>query len=161
MNPQQCGFFNEQSYTDWSIIGWSQGGHAMMNSKYFTKKSAWLAIVGSLALGAVTVALHAVPTADAQAAARNADSAITVTVRTVALQKIRVWSEFSGRTQAVDFAEIRPEVSGRITQVRFKDGQAVKAGEILFVIDPRPYEAAVAKAEAALASANANAEFAG
>lgn len=132
----------------------------MMNSKYLTKKSTWLAIVGLLALGVVAVAMHVVPAADAQAAATNAGSAITVTVRTVALQKIRVWSEFSGRTQAVDFAEIRPEVSGRITQVRFKDGQAVKAGEVLFVIDPRPYEAAVAKAEAALASANANAEFA-
>jgi multidrug efflux system membrane fusion protein len=60
----------------------------------------------------------------------------------------------------VDYAEIRPEVSGRITEIRFKDGQDVKAGDILFVIDPRPYQAAVAKAEAALQSARTNASLA-
>jgi multidrug efflux system membrane fusion protein len=87
-------------------------------------------------------------------------SAVPVTVRTLVEQKIRVWSEFSGRLQAVDAAEIRPEVSGRITQVQFEDGQIVKAGDVLFVIDPRPYEAALSRAEANLASARANAEFA-
>jgi multidrug efflux system membrane fusion protein len=61
---------------------------------------------------------------------------------------------------AVDYAEIRPEVSGRITQVRFKDGQTVRAGDLLFVIDPRPFEAALAKAEANLASARTNAGYA-
>jgi len=60
----------------------------------------------------------------------------------------------------VDFAEIRPEVSGRITAVRITDGQTVKAGDVLFVIDPAPYEAAAARAEANLASARTNATFA-
>ena len=83
-----------------------------------------------------------------------------VTVRTLAEQKVRIWSEFSGRLQAVDVAEIRPEVGGRITEVLFEDGQTVKAGEVIFVIDPRPYEAAVARAEANLASARTNAGFA-
>jgi multidrug efflux system membrane fusion protein len=73
---------------------------------------------------------------------------------------MRIWSEFSGRLHAVDAAEIRPEVSGRITEVLFEDGQTVKAGDVLFVIDPRPYEAAVARAEANLASARTNAGFA-
>ena len=85
--------------------------------------------------------------------------AVPVMVRTLAEQKVRVWSEFSGRLQAVDAAEIRPEVSGRITEVRFEDGQTVKAGDVLFVIDPRPYEAAVSRAQANLASARTNAEF--
>ena len=62
--------------------------------------------------------------------------------------------------RAVDAAEIRPEVSGRITEIRFKDGQDVKKGDILFVIEPRPFEAAVEKAEADLVSAKTNAEFA-
>lgn len=84
----------------------------------------------------------------------------TVTVETIKRQKIRIWSEFSGRLQAVDIAEIRPEVSGRITQVRFEDGELVKAGDILFVIDPRPYEAAVARAEARVATAKANIVYA-
>jgi multidrug efflux system membrane fusion protein len=86
--------------------------------------------------------------------------AIPVTVRTLATRKIRLWSEFSGRLQAVDAAEIRPEVGGRITQVLFEDGQTVKAGDVLFVIDPRPYEAAVARAQANLASARTNAAYA-
>lgn len=84
----------------------------------------------------------------------------TVEVATVKPKKMRIWSEFSGRLQAVDSAEIRPQVSGIITEVRFEDGDMVKAGDILFVIDPRPYEAAVARAEARLATAKSNAEYA-
>lgn len=84
----------------------------------------------------------------------------TVTVKTIEPQKVRLWSEFSGRLQAVDIAEIRPEVSGKITQVHFEDGDLVKAGDLLFVIDPRPYEAAVARAEAKVSTAKANAEYA-
>jgi multidrug efflux system membrane fusion protein len=86
--------------------------------------------------------------------------AIPVNVRTVTPDDVTIWSEFSGRLSAVDFAEIRPQVSGRITNVRFTDGQAVKAGAVLFVIDTRPYEAAVAKAKANLVTARTNAEFA-
>jgi multidrug efflux system membrane fusion protein len=85
---------------------------------------------------------------------------LSVIVQTLAPQKIRVWSEFSGRLHAVDSAEIRPEVGGRITEVRFADGAMVKASDVLFVIDPRPYEAAVARARANLASAQTNAAFA-
>jgi multidrug efflux system membrane fusion protein len=51
-------------------------------------------------------------------------------------------------------------VSGRITEIRFKDGQTVKAGDVLFVIDPRPYQAAAAKAAADLMSAQTNAALA-
>lgn len=86
--------------------------------------------------------------------------AVPVTVQTLATQNVRAWNEFSGRLQAVDSAEIRPEVSGRITKLLFSDSQNVKVGDILFVIDPRPYEAAVAKADADLASAKTNAAFA-
>jgi len=85
-----------------------------------------------------------------------AQTSPSVTVKTIKPQKIRIWSEFSGRLQAVDSAEIRPEVSGKITKVLFEDGDLVKAGDILFVIDPRPYEAAVARAEARVATAKTN-----
>lgn len=83
----------------------------------------------------------------------------TVEVKTIEPEQVRIWSEFSGRLEAVDRAEIRPEVSGRITEVRFEDGNEVKAGDVLFVIEPGPYEAAVAKAEASLATAKANAYY--
>src|SRR5512141_212341 len=94
------------------------------------------------------------------AAAKTAVQAIPVGVETVRPKEVQLWSQFSGRLNAVDYAEIRPEVGGRITEVRFKDGQIVKAGDILLVIDPRPFEAAAAKAKADLASARANAAFA-
>jgi multidrug efflux system membrane fusion protein len=85
---------------------------------------------------------------------------VPVVARTIAPRDVRIWSSFSGRMQAVDAAEIRPEVTGRITEIRFKDGQMVHAGDVLFVIDPRPYEAAAAKARGDLASANASAALA-
>ncbi len=87
-------------------------------------------------------------------------SRFPVTVAAVDARPVRLWSEFSGRMTAVDSADIRPEVGGRITEIRFKAGQAVHAGDVLFVIDPRPYEAAVAKAKADLATALSNAQLA-
>lgn len=116
-------------------------------------------------LGAVALALLASGGiafyhATAKPAAPAASAAVAVTVETLKPQRISPWSEFSGRINAVDYAEIRPEVSGRITEIRFKDGQQVKAGDILFVIDPRPYQAAAAKARGDLASAQNNARLA-
>ncbi len=80
---------------------------------------------------------------------------VPVGMQTVTSQTLRLWNDFSGRLRAVDSAEIRPEVSGRITEVRFQDGQSVKAGDVLMVIDPRIYEAAVARAQARIAAAKA------
>jgi len=85
--------------------------------------------------------------------------AVPVSVITIEEKPIRTWSEFSGRTQAVDYAEVRPEVSGRITEIKFEDGQTVNAGDVLLVIDPRTYQAAVDKAQADLDSARANDAF--
>jgi multidrug efflux system membrane fusion protein len=104
-------------------------------------------------------ATHPATTA-ATAATAPAPPPANVTVKTLALEKVRLWSEYSGRLQAVDYAEIRPEVSGRITEVRFQDGQFVKAGDILVVIDPRPYQDAVERANAAVVSSQAKLELA-
>jgi multidrug efflux system membrane fusion protein len=95
----------------------------------------------------------------AQTPTAAVESAVPVSAQVLMPQTVHIWSEFSGRLTAVDAADVRPEVSGRITEVHFKDGQIVKAGDILFVIDPRPYEAAVQKAEADLATANTNARL--
>lgn len=89
-----------------------------------------------------------------------APQTVPVKVETIQSQPTQVWTEFSGRLHPVNAAEIRPEVSGRITRVMFEDGQMVKRGDTLFVIDPGPYEAAVAKAEADLAAAKSTASFA-
>ncbi len=87
-------------------------------------------------------------------------AAVPVTVAAVNARPVRLWSEYSGRTTAVDSADVRPQVDGRITEIRFKDGQQIHAGDILFVIDPRTYEAAAAKAGADLVTAETNARLA-
>lgn len=71
------------------------------------------------------------------------------------------WDEFTGRLIARDKVELRARVSGYLTKVTFKEGTDVKEGDLLFTIDPRPYEAAVQRAEALLAQAKTNAELAG
>ncbi|HEY4542552.1 MAG TPA: efflux RND transporter periplasmic adaptor subunit [Noviherbaspirillum sp.] len=68
--------------------------------------------------------------------------------------------EFSGRLEAVERVEIRPRVSGFIASINFKPGAEVKKGDLLFVIDPRPYEAEARRLEAAAAAAQARAELA-
>jgi len=82
-----------------------------------------------------------------------------VVVQTLTEQKVRIWTPFSGRMTAVDYAQIKPEVSGRIVKVEFQDGQSVKAGDEIFLIDPAPYEATVARAQAAVATAQSKVEF--
>ena len=68
--------------------------------------------------------------------------------------------EFSGRLEAIEVVEIRPRVSGYITAVNFKPGAEVKKGDLLFVIDPRPYQAEADRAGAAAAAARARADLA-
>jgi len=85
---------------------------------------------------------------------------VAVTVVRLETQAVSPFAEFSGRINAVDYAEIRPQVSGRITEIHFHDGEHVNAGDVLLVIDPRPYQAAVDKAQADLQTAMNNAKFA-
>ncbi|OON60526.1 efflux transporter periplasmic adaptor subunit [Massilia sp. KIM] len=68
--------------------------------------------------------------------------------------------EFSGRLEAIEVVEIRPRVSGYITAVNFKPGAEVKKGDVLFVIDPRPYQAEADRAGAAANAARARADLA-
>jgi multidrug efflux system membrane fusion protein len=83
-----------------------------------------------------------------------------VPVMDVAQKPVQLWKEFSGRLVAVDYVEIRPQVSGIIEKVNFEDGQIVQKGDVLFNIDPRPYEAAVANARAEVAAAQEDSEYA-
>ena len=116
------------------------------------------AVAAVIALAAGSVAKY---TLDAQAkTAPTAAAGVPVTVNRLESQTVNPFAEFSGRINAVDYAEIRPQVSGRITEIRFRDGEHVKAGDVLFVVDPRPYQAAVDKAQADLATAINNAKFA-
>ncbi len=73
-----------------------------------------------------------------------------VSVAAVLEKRVKDWDEFTGRFQAVETVEIRPRVSGYIDKVAFKEGAEVKRGDLLFVIDPRPYQAEYDRAAADL-----------
>ena len=73
----------------------------------------------------------------------------------VVVKPVRQWDEFSGRIAATDAVDVRARVSGYIDRIAFKEGNEVKAGDLLFVIDPRPYRAAYDSAVAQLAHARA------
>src|SRR5580658_9883791 len=71
-----------------------------------------------------------------------------VSVAQVLEKRVKDWDEFTGRLQAVETVEIRPRVSGYIDKVAFTEGSLVKRGALLFVIDPRPYQAEYDRAAA-------------
>ena len=88
-----------------------------------------------------------------EAAERQAAPLPQVTVAAAVSRQVTEFDEFTGRFEAVDRVEIRPRVSGYISSVNFTDGNEVKKGDVLFVIDPRPYVAERDKARAQLAQA--------
>jgi len=73
-----------------------------------------------------------------------------VSVAKVLERRVKDWDEFTGRMQAVETVEIRPRVSGYIDRVAFTEGGQVKRGDLLFVVDPRPYQADADRAAADL-----------
>ncbi|HEY1608036.1 MAG TPA: efflux RND transporter periplasmic adaptor subunit [Paraburkholderia sp.] len=83
-----------------------------------------------------------------------------VDVAKVIKRTIIDWQSYSGRMEAVEKVDVRPLVSGTIVSVNFRDGALVKKGDTLFVIDPRPYQAAVDQAAAQVAAAQAGAGYA-
>lgn len=83
-----------------------------------------------------------------------------VTVLEMKPQAFELTIELPGRTAAFRVAEVRPQVSGILQKRLFEEGGAVKAGQVLYHIDPAPYGAAVQRAEAELQRANAAAEVA-
>jgi membrane fusion protein, multidrug efflux system len=97
--------------------------------------------------------------ADAQAHAQ-AQAGPPVSAAIVVQKPVAETQEFSGRLEAVEHVEIRPRVSGFITAVNFQPGAAVRKGQVLFVIDARPFQAEAERAGAAARSARAKAELA-
>ncbi|MFK0090358.1 multidrug efflux RND transporter periplasmic adaptor subunit MexE [Pseudomonas sp. NPDC090755] len=87
----------------------------------------------------------------------QAPAATKVSVAKVLEQPINEWDEFTGRLEAPETVEVRPRVSGQIDQVAFTEGAQVKKGDVLFQIDPRPFQAEVRRLEAQLQQARATA----
>lgn len=78
-----------------------------------------------------------------------------VSVATPLLKNVVDWDEYIGHFEAPQSVELRARVTGQITRILFRDGQAVRKGQPLFIIDPRPYKAALDQARAAVESASA------
>ncbi|MBB3231318.1 efflux RND transporter periplasmic adaptor subunit [Halomonas stenophila] len=82
-----------------------------------------------------------------------------VSVAEVVVRDVRFWDEFTGRIEAVESVELRPRVAGYVERVNYTEGEVVDQGDVLFVIDQRPYRAELAHAEAELAHAEARVEL--
>ena len=78
-----------------------------------------------------------------------------VTVAKPLVRRLTEWDEFTGRFEAVQQVEIRARVPGYLQEIRFQDGQNVEAGQVLFVIDPRPFQAAADRVKAQIEQARA------
>jgi RND family efflux transporter MFP subunit len=107
----------------------------------------------------VAVELAASPKLGAQQQAA-APPPPAVTVSKPLARPIQDSLEFSGQFAPIDYVEVRARVNGYLTEVHFTDGQIVKKGDLLFVIDPRPYEDALDIAKAQVAQAEAALELA-
>ncbi|MEW6354055.1 MAG: efflux RND transporter periplasmic adaptor subunit [Pseudomonadota bacterium] len=83
-----------------------------------------------------------------------------VSVAAVIEREVNEWDEFTGHLQAVERVEIRPRVTGYIESVNFQEGKEVKKGDVLFVIDPRPYQAELNRAAAEAAQTQARLQLA-
>lgn len=84
----------------------------------------------------------------------------TVDVASPLVREITEWDEYTGRLAAVETVEVRPRVSGYLESVHFRDGQIVTKGDLLFVIDSRPFRATLAAAEAEVTGAQTRLELA-
>ncbi len=120
--------------------------------------------LGALFVAGAATAIVAATRGDGVASLSAAEAAMTtapveVDVATVLDRSITEWQSYSGRLEAVDKVEIRPLVPGTIVAAAIRDGGLVKKGDPLFTIDPRPYEAEVDRAAAALAAAEARAGY--
>lgn len=87
------------------------------------------------------------------------EQAVNVTISVIEPRRTALWDDFSGRLEAVNRVELRPRVAGAIMSTNFAEGALVKAGDVLFKIDPAPYAAEVDKASAQLEAAKARAIF--
>jgi RND family efflux transporter MFP subunit len=116
---------------------------------HFTSRSA----------GVVGCALFLLAALGGSAIAQNAPPP-AVTVSNPLQRDIVEWDEFTGQFAAVDYVELRARVSGYLTEIHFTDGDIVKKGDLLFVIDPRPFEIARDSAQAQVAEAQAKLDLA-
>jgi RND family efflux transporter MFP subunit len=95
-----------------------------------------------------------------QAPQQAAMAAPPVTVSAPLQREVADWTRFTGQFSAIDQVDLRAQVSGYLTEIHFTDGQIVHKGDLLFVIDPRPFEIQLQQATAQYQTAQASLELA-
>lgn len=116
--------------------------------------------IGAVAVVGISAAYFGLAPHKANQAAALAVAAPLVTVSQPLQREVDSRAGFLGQFSAIDRVELRAQVGGTLTEIHFKDGQIVHKGDLLFVIDPRPYEIRLEQAKAALQTANARVELA-
>ena len=125
-------------------------------SELFNQTAGVRRFAGIAPLIVLAVALAGCDQKPPQAAA----AAPAVTVAQPVKRTVTDWDEFTGRFDAVEEVQVRARVGGFVTNVEFKDGDMVHAGDLLYLIDSRPFEAVAAQADGQLADARAKVELA-
>ena len=110
------------------------------------------------ALGAAV--LTACSHSHAQSASNAAPPPPSVTVAEVIARPLHHWDELTGELQAVNTVEVRPRVSGFIDSVEFIEGARVRKGQVLFQIDPRPFQIEIERLDAELKRAHSKLDYA-
>lgn len=123
-----------------------------LRTRLLTFRTPALALAGAATTAALLLS-GCSPDGALAAEQQQAPASPPVSVAEVVQQDITDFREFTGRIEAIERVELRPRVSGYIESVRFHEGAQVKKGDVLFVIDPRPYEATLKRAQAELARA--------
>jgi RND family efflux transporter MFP subunit len=127
------------------------------NATYFSRRRA-MTFASATMLALTAAVLTACSKGEAQT--NGAPPPPQVSVAQVIAKEINEWDELSGRIEAAEFVEIRPRVAGYLNEVKFQPGSMVKKGDVLFVIDSRPYRAEAARADADLKRAESARELA-
>jgi membrane fusion protein, multidrug efflux system len=107
-----------------------------------------------------TIVLTACSHSQAQSASNAAPPPPAVTVAEVISRPLHHWDELTGELQAVNTVEVHPRVSGFIDSVQFTEGARVAKGQVLFQIDPRPFQIEIERLEAELRRAQSKLDFA-
>ena len=127
----------------------------MVNTKRDGRLAA--AVTVALVLSGLSAGCGQGNTSQTQPRAKGGEPPV-VAVNQPIQRQIVEWDEYTGRFDAVETVDVRARVSGHLTEVRFKDGQRVKQGDVLFVIDQRPFERALDQARAELFAATTKVE---
>jgi membrane fusion protein, multidrug efflux system len=130
----------------------------MTPRKFVARYGAGLAIL-ALASG-IVVGFSQTVDGETSADAANMPPPPEVSVAQVVSRDVRQWDEFTGRVTAVETVELRPRVSGYVERVAYEEGQEVRKGDLLFMIDQRSYRAAFDRARADVERARSEAKLA-